>query len=248
MYDAALDELDIEHRDDRHAAKPQPDEPGLDAADDHHHDADAEDEDRAGQVRLEQHQHRDHTQHRRVRDDAEAQRLHFVALFGDTVGEEHDDGELRNLRGLERDGLRAQPARGIVARLREGVVWDNDEDQQKNCKAQQNLRRAAPALVVDLADDKHHRKAKRGKKRLPLEVIRRVARLIVGRGEARRKEHQQSHARQQQRQQQQRQIERALRRLIAAPLDLAAALLLCLVRVIFLSCHGFSPFPRDFRF
>ena len=183
-----------------------------------------------------------------VRDDAEAQRLHFVALFGDTVGEEHDDGELRNLRGLERDGLRAQPARGIVARLREGVVWDNDEDQQENRKAQQNLRRAAPALVVDLADDKHRRKAERGKKRLPLEVIRRVARLIVGRGEARRKEHQQSHARQQQRQQQQRQIERALRRLIAAPLDLAAALLLCLVRVIFLSCHGFSPFPRDFRF
>ncbi len=50
------------------------------------------------------------------RQDAVAEGPHFVAVGGDEGGEGHDDGDLRQLGGLEADARDLDPALGAVGR------------------------------------------------------------------------------------------------------------------------------------
>ena len=141
-------------------------------------------------MRLQHHQHADDGEQCHVGQYALPPRQHLLPLFRDGVGEVHNDRQLGDLRRLELEHTPdTQPAGGVVGGDGKGVVGDNDQDQQKQRKPHQKPPRAAPPLVVDLADDEHGDKSHGGEKSLPLEKVRAVARLVVGAGKAGGKQH-----------------------------------------------------------
>ena len=79
--DAGLRQLDEQEADDTHAGDACRHQPRLDAAHDHQHRAGGHDEDRAGQVGLQHHQHGDDAQQRRIGQDALPPRQHFLPFF-----------------------------------------------------------------------------------------------------------------------------------------------------------------------
>ena len=201
--DAFFHQLHEQHRHGGHAAHAGADEPALYAAHRHHDGAGAHDQDRAGQVRLQQHQNGNHAKNRRVGQYPFPPLQHFLPLLGDAVGEIDDDRQLGDLRRLEgKHALDAQPAGGVVAG--DAHMGDDHQYQQTDGEDQQHTGRAAPALIVDLAHHEHGEKTQRGENALPLEVVSGVgpAGLIEGGGKAGGKQHHKADTRQHQRQQQ----------------------------------------------
>ena len=114
-----------------HTADAHGDQPALDAAHDHQHETRADDEDGAGQMRLQHHKTGNDQQDRHIGPDAMLPGLHFLAFFGDGGREEDHHGDFGNLGGLapQNGALDAQPAGGAVFRDGNGVAGDDDQHQ-----------------------------------------------------------------------------------------------------------------------
>ena len=92
---------DHRRRDGRSPADPrqhEPPQPG--AAHEHQHGPDAQDEQRTGKVRLQQHQRRHHAQHQRKGQHPHGKALHPVMVQRDDVGKHQHHRELCDLAGL----------------------------------------------------------------------------------------------------------------------------------------------------
>ena len=234
----------IRHR--RDTADADADPVAADAADEHHRRADAENEHGAGKVRLEVHQHRNEGKDKAVGQDTVAECSHFVLLFGDAVGKIKDDAKLGDLRRLKphRGARDTEPARRAVAR--DTDAGNDDRDEQGDGNAQRDLGHAAEARVVDAPDDDHGGKAERGKGRLPLKVVQRVARLIIGGWKARREQHDEPHAGEQQHEQEKRHIDGSAARLLRSGLHALHVLALLAPQLALLLRHTGSPPPIVF--
>lgn len=152
-------------------------------------------------------------------------------------------GDLRRLKP-HRGARDTEPARRAVAR--DTDAGNDDRDEQGDGNAQRDLGHAAEARVVDAPDDDHGGKAERGKGRLPLKVVQRVARLIIGRGEARREEHDEPHAGEQQHEQEKRHIDGSAARLLRSGLHALHVLALLAPQLALLLRHAGSPPPIVF--
>lgn len=88
------------------------------------------------------------------------------------------------------------------------------DDQQEKGNIQQDLPRAPQALIVEAADNKHHRCSQHGEHRLPLKVIHRIVLgwicLVIGGGKAGRKQNHKADGGQQQHQQAEGQVNGSL--------------------------------------
>ena len=118
VEDALFHQGDVQGAHQAHAGNAGGDQPALNAAHDHQNDAGADNEDGAGQMRLQHHKPCDNAQDQQIRPDALTPGLHFLALFGDGGGKVDDHGDLGDLGGLEpqNGALDAQPAGGAVFR------------------------------------------------------------------------------------------------------------------------------------
>ena len=187
VEDALFHQGDVQGAHQAHADNASGDQPALDAAHDHQNDAGADNEDGAGQVRLQHHKARDNAQDQQIRPDALTPGLHFLALFGDGGGKVDDHGNLGDLGGLEpqNGALDAQPAGGAVFRDGNGVMGNDDQHQQRQGRPQQQTAHAPQTLIVQLAESEHNGKAQQGENALADEVVRAVAAVfVVGGGEA----------------------------------------------------------------
>ena len=175
VQDALLHQDHIQGAHQAHAADAQGDQPALDAAHDHQHDARADDEDGAGQVGLPHHQKGDDAQNQHIGPDALAPGLHFFAFFGNGGGEIDDHGHFGQLRGLERGKANPDPA------LRAAFLrTENRNEQQKEYRACQHEKRdASPELIVDARDEQHHADAQHRENRLPRKIIGGVSLFII---------------------------------------------------------------------
>ena len=124
------------------------------------------------------------------------------------------------------------------------IVGDDDQYQQKQRQPHQQPSRAAPALVVDLADHEHGHQADGREDGLPLEVVGAVPGVVIGPGKAGGKQHDQADDRQQQRQDQEGEIHLPAGGFLMPALHLAHPFLLRLARLLFRSGHGIPPFLR----
>ena len=240
--DARLRQLDEQKAQCADAADAHRHPPALYAAHDHQHRAGGEDQNGARQVRLQHHQHADDRQQRHIGQYALPPRQHLLPLFRYGVGEVHDDRQLGDLRRLELEhALDAQPSGGSVGGDGQRVVGDNDQYQQEQRQPHQQPSRAAPALIVDLADDEHGHKTQRREGGLPLEVVGAVPGVVIGPGKAGGKQHDQADDRQQQRQDQEGEIHLPAGGFLMPALHLPHPFLLGLPGALFLPCHSLPP-------
>ena len=225
----------------QHERKADADPVVADAADVHHHRADAQQQHQAGKMRFLIHQKADDTKDRRIRYDAVAQRGHFVFLFGNTVCKVENDADLGELGGLELDGAETDPSLRAVRQLARADAGDQDEDEQHNGDKQRELCHCAIALVVDLTDDRHRRDAEHRKNTLTDEIVGRVSLFIIGRREAGGKQHDKAHAHEREHQQQIRKVDRSAARFARGSLDGFRPLALLLPQQAFFLGHATIP-------
>ena len=163
--DPGLHQLHIGKAQRSHAADAADGPALIDAAHDHQHNACAHDQNSTGQVWLQQHQARKKCQCQEVRPDAVFEAFHEVFLFGNAVGKVHDDGQLRDFRGLERQHL-PQPPGGAV--FLDAHTGHQHQDQQEDGHIHQYLCHAPQAMIVHAAHNDHGGYAQQGKYGLPL--------------------------------------------------------------------------------
>ena len=120
-------------------------------------------------------------------------------------------------------------------------MGDDDQYQQKQRKPHQQPSRAAPPLVVDLADHEHGHKTQRREGGLPLEVVGAVPGVVIGPGKAGGKQHDQADDRQQQCQDQEGEIHLPAGGFLMPALHLPHPFLLGLPGALFLPCHSLPP-------
>ena len=170
-------------------------------------------------MRLLQHQHADHAENGRIGHNAVAKCGHFVLLFRNAVGKIEDDADLGKLGGLELDSAETDPALRAVRQSARADAGDQNEHEQHDGDQQRELCHRAVALVVDLSDDEHCRDAENGKNALADEIVRGIALFIVGRREARGKQHDEANAHEREHQQQIRKVDRSAARFARGGLD-----------------------------
>ena len=139
------------------------------------------------------------------RQDAVAEGPHFVAVGGDEGGEGHDDGDLRQLGGLEADARDLDPALGAVGRGAD----DRHEHEKKHRDQQDDERGAAPELIVEPADKEHAGDPGDGEDGLAGKIVGRVAGQVVRAGVGGREDHDHADEHEQDRQRQKRQIQQS---------------------------------------
>ena len=225
MDDAQLHSLDIAHHGGDGPADTGAHQPAGDAAHHHHHGPGAQDQHRAGEVRLKHHQPRDEDQDDAVGQDTVAEGPHLLPLLRDAVREVQRHGELRDLRGLHGEAPDLDPAGGMVAGGAD--ARHQHQSQQDDGHEQRRLGEGLEAVVVDLRRQHHGAEAQDGPHALALDVEEGVLDLhaVVGGGEAGGEHHDEPDAEEQAHQQQKRQVDGTLGKLPALGLPLQPALL-----------------------
>ena len=123
-----------------HACQHEPLEPG--AAHKHQHGSNAQDQQGARKVRLQQHQRRHHPQHQRKGKHAHGEAFHLVVVEGNDMAEHQHHREFGNFAGLQR----AQPGQhqpalaAVVLRHKEhGHQQNEGESQQRPGQLMENM-------------------------------------------------------------------------------------------------------------
>ena len=169
-------------------------------------------------MRLQQHQPRDHAE-----DDDEGQHavgkgLHALLVDGNDVREQHDDRELRHLRGLQiaADGQEYPPLRAVQLRHEE------HDDEQYDRDGHDGPRKFVEDVVIHVGRDEHHDHAHRGEQRLLADEVEAVAlEAVIRRGIAGAEQHHQPEHHQRQHDDGQRPVQRRLAEQPDAGLGLA---------------------------
>ena len=168
-----------------HADGNQPAEIGnAGAADVHHDDADAEDQNGARKVRLPHHEHTDQPENPEKREKPEPEALHFFIVERNQVGKQQDDCKFGQLRGLELPKAgHADPA--VHSRLRR---HEQHQRQQSDGYKHQRNGKVMEDVVIDQGGRKHDADAEHGEQRLLLDVEVAVA-VVVARIDIAGREH-----------------------------------------------------------
>jgi hypothetical protein len=168
----------------------QPEEREVrDAAAGGEHDQPAEQRDQARgrEVRLEQDRHEQQPPPDQERDEPAREACELALLLHRERGRPHDDGDLRQLGGLEGDRADREPAPGPVhlGRERARARQDHDHEQQHH-RGQQRPGAHAPEAVGDACRRPEHEQPGRRAAGLPADVVP-VRKILALREEAARR-------------------------------------------------------------
>ena len=196
-------------RDGRHAQasrQAEPLQPGPTHK--HKHRADGQNQQRAGQVRLQQHQHRDRAENQREGQHAGGEGFHPVMIQRYDVGKHQHHREFCDLAGLQGTQPRQHdpPLAAVVLRHKQHYREQNQR------QTQHRPGQLVPNVVVHQAGRVHGRHAQRRKQQLRPDVGVGVAAAVQCHRISGRKQHDQPITEQCQQYNQERHIERGQRR------------------------------------
>ena len=185
-----------------HARQHEPPQPG--AAHEHQHGTDAQNEQCARKMRLQQHQRRHHAQHQCKRQHPHGKALHPVVVERDDVGKHQHHRKFCDLAGLQGAQPRQHqpPLAAVVLR------HEQHRRQQEQRNAQKRPRQFVEDVVIHPAGKAHPGDAQRRIEQLRAEIGESIAPPVERHGPRCAAQHHQPKAHQRDHQHQKRQVRR----------------------------------------
>jgi hypothetical protein len=177
------------------------------AAHKHHHSPDAEDQQRAREVRFQQHQHSHRAQHQREGQHPDRKTLHSIVVQRNDVREHQHHRKLRDLAGLQR----AQAGEHDPALAAVVFRHEQHHHQPGQRHGEDGPRQLVEDVIIHPAGHAHGRQPQRRVQQLRADISVGVVAAIQRHGIAGAVQHDQPKAHQREHQQQKWQVGRALR-------------------------------------
>ncbi len=162
-------------RADRGESRKRGEHPEARTSDEVHRERDRDDDDRGTEVRLGDDQRAEQRGHREERHEHRGPR-DLRAPSAKPRGQIEDERELRELRRLQADRARSQPA-GRAARAHTDPGDEHEDEKHHDERHERDGERAIP-VVVDAHRGEHPEEPERGPESLPREVVPRVVERV----------------------------------------------------------------------